>query len=676
MSLPQGFSVYQPFIGAPLQFLPALGTKELDNLLDAYVPGTASLKEKRADVSVDFFEHMQTTGQSFKFYAIPGLYATGASSMPESPATTASFHASASTPSVNASPVTSNWDWSFVNSGIQTPAEMASASSRPSNLQQTVSHRNSKSASPASRQASPIDFSHLPGMKILTKDGTDVTNSASRGCKTKEQRDHAHLMRIIKACESCRKKKIRCDPSHKRGPSARQSSNKIAKKAVRAAASAASMSPLVTTPSTAPETVSAEPMFQEESPDMALALDSTFDSNLDFSDLMSGFEPFDIATAAPAAESWEDFIKYPPATGIDSGLDFSFSYGVSSAIQDQQFSASSISSGSPFASSEDQASSSHSVSSGSSPEATVSTQTQPVAASFSTVPEESVNGSLAPQASTFSFSPSSPGRNRHTSAGENDINRRSGANRSADGDIGSDEHMSLFSSPATHSASPVASPVLAASQDSQEVSQHRRETSSDLVSTQLQTGASTSSSDTPAQPLLQERIRERVSSPADDPTAGPSGLDDSRTPQGTALGSTQPPVVFSVPPRRPRQGERLVIDATSVARNSNSSTPAEQHSTAASNSNLATVGLSLEGSNLGQYATQAQLLLSSLAVNTLAAIVAVATAGPTPMVIQAQRLETTSKQGRQGKGANNWRHRSSVDSMPLGASMTPLVSAC
>lgn len=53
-------------------------------------------------------------------------------------------------------------------------------------------------------------------MKIMTRDGVDVTNAASRGSKTKEQRDHAHLMRIIKACDSCRAKKIRCDPSHKR----------------------------------------------------------------------------------------------------------------------------------------------------------------------------------------------------------------------------------------------------------------------------------------------------------------------------------------------------------------------------------------------------------------------------------------------------------------------------
>jgi hypothetical protein len=49
----------------------------------------------------------------------------------------------------------------------------------------------------------------LPGFSIMTKDGIDVTNSAGRGTKTKEQREHAHLMRIMKACDACKKKKVR-----------------------------------------------------------------------------------------------------------------------------------------------------------------------------------------------------------------------------------------------------------------------------------------------------------------------------------------------------------------------------------------------------------------------------------------------------------------------------------
>jgi hypothetical protein len=73
-----------------------------------------------------------------------------------------------------------------------------------------------KTASSASKSTSRLDFLHHPGMRILTKDGRDVTNSAARGSKTKEQRDHAHLMRVIKACDACRRKKTRCDPSHKK----------------------------------------------------------------------------------------------------------------------------------------------------------------------------------------------------------------------------------------------------------------------------------------------------------------------------------------------------------------------------------------------------------------------------------------------------------------------------
>ncbi|KAL1896254.1 tRNA-specific adenosine deaminase 2 [Ceratocystis pirilliformis] len=54
----------------------------------------------------------------------------------------------------------------------------------------------------------------------LTKDGVDVTNSASRGSKTREQRSHAHMMRIVGACESCQRKKVRCDPKHRSSTSA------------------------------------------------------------------------------------------------------------------------------------------------------------------------------------------------------------------------------------------------------------------------------------------------------------------------------------------------------------------------------------------------------------------------------------------------------------------------
>ncbi|KAI0805471.1 hypothetical protein GGR55DRAFT_655393 [Xylaria sp. FL0064] len=191
-----GFSVHQPTLGSPLQFFPAMGSKQLDEMIDAYVPGNASILDKRAAVSMEFFEHTMATGDLFKFFMVyPTLGSTNTS-----PTMDSGYHSNFTT-----SPVMSESQWN-------------------NSLSQATSPPSTKKSSSAN------DFSHLPGMKIMTKDGRDVTNSASRGCKTKEQRDHAHLMRIIKACDSCRRKKTKCDPSHKR-PAAGTSSGRITKKA-------------------------------------------------------------------------------------------------------------------------------------------------------------------------------------------------------------------------------------------------------------------------------------------------------------------------------------------------------------------------------------------------------------------------------------------------------------
>lgn len=195
-SLPQGFSVYQPALGAQLEFLPALGTPELDQLMNAYIRGSAPLQEKRTAITLDFLEYAQLTGQSFKFYAVFPTSPVAASSAVASPA-----QESVSS-SFNASPMTPTWDWSH------TPSVTSSRAS-------TKARQAQRGSATLSRH-SPSDFNHLPGMKILTRDGLDVTNSASRGSKTKEQRDHAHLMRVIKACDECKRRKTRCDPSHKR----------------------------------------------------------------------------------------------------------------------------------------------------------------------------------------------------------------------------------------------------------------------------------------------------------------------------------------------------------------------------------------------------------------------------------------------------------------------------
>ncbi|PNP39330.1 hypothetical protein TGAMA5MH_08748 [Trichoderma gamsii] len=269
--LPQGFSVYQPQLGAQLQFFPALGSQELDDMINAYVPGSAALKEKRATVSLDFLEHTQLTGQTFKFYPV-----YSSSPVAASPAiSTSSFS--------NTSPVNSTWDWS-------------QASASPA-----VSSKSSSSKSRKASQYSTPDLSHLPGMKIMTKDGQDVTDSASRGSKTKEQRDHAHLMRIIKACDSCKRKKIRCDPSHKKRTVAQpQSAAKQAKKARTAAAAA--VAAVAAAPPQKSTSAVALARGQHDNPDIPMSM-----FGIDPSFTFAGLDSVESQTY----ESWEEFIQYP-----------------------------------------------------------------------------------------------------------------------------------------------------------------------------------------------------------------------------------------------------------------------------------------------------------------------------------------------------------------------------
>ncbi|KAF5594189.1 hypothetical protein FPCIR_5040 [Fusarium pseudocircinatum] len=263
-TLPQGFSVFQPTLGAQLQFFPAIGTRELDEMINAYMPGPASNQEKRASIALDYFEYAHLTGQTFKFYPIY--------SAAESPATASPLQDSGYGSSFNTSPATSTWDWSNVNT--------------------SSSSRRSSPKSTSSPQAT--DFSNLPGMKIMTKDGRDVTNSASRGSKTKEQRDHAHLMRIIKACDSCKKKKIRCDPSHKK----------------RGVSSTAAQPAKVTKKSktVAPEPKATPVIIQDAFTQLAFP-EQDFSAELD-------------NLAAPAeqgVEPWEQFVQFPAE---DDNYDF------------------------------------------------------------------------------------------------------------------------------------------------------------------------------------------------------------------------------------------------------------------------------------------------------------------------------------------------------------------
>jgi hypothetical protein len=285
-TLPQGFSVFQPTLGAPLQFFPALGTKLLDDMMNAYVSGSASLQEKRATVSLDFLEHAQKTGQAFKFYNVPGFVAN-----PDSPTFMASPAQPSLSSSLTVSPIASDWDWTSVSG--------TTSSSKSSHS------RSARKSSSSSRHQTAGDFSHMPGMKIMTKEGLDVTNSASRGSKTKEQRDHAHLMRIIKACDSCRRKKIRCDPSHKK----KASSQAVSQPAAKASKKARVAVPQEQSTAAVPARLSGNMM---PPPAPSIALDS-----------FSAFDDFTQSTAAASGDSWEDFIHYPQEE-MDTDYDFFF----------------------------------------------------------------------------------------------------------------------------------------------------------------------------------------------------------------------------------------------------------------------------------------------------------------------------------------------------------------
>jgi len=76
------------------------------------------------------------------------------------------------------------------------------------------SGRVTKKPAKKDTKKSKVDEARLPGFSIMTKDGIDVTTTAGRGTKTKEQREHAHLMRIMKACDACKRKKIRVSHSY------------------------------------------------------------------------------------------------------------------------------------------------------------------------------------------------------------------------------------------------------------------------------------------------------------------------------------------------------------------------------------------------------------------------------------------------------------------------------
>lgn len=167
------FTISQAYLGSPLRFEPALGSKELDCLVNDFVPGNGTLQQKRAQVSLDFFNAIELSNLPHpvsRRYHVPN-YMT-------SPSTASVEYSS---PEGSASP----------------------AASKSLKRVRTDSTKDSSSK-------------RLPGFSIMTRDGVDITEYASRGPKSKEQRDHAALMRKLKACGPCKRSKQRCDPSHHR----------------------------------------------------------------------------------------------------------------------------------------------------------------------------------------------------------------------------------------------------------------------------------------------------------------------------------------------------------------------------------------------------------------------------------------------------------------------------
>ncbi|KAL2259846.1 hypothetical protein VTK26DRAFT_6327 [Humicola hyalothermophila] len=304
-----GFSVCQPALGAALQWLPAIGTPELDDMIHAFLPGPASIQDKRAHISMDFFEYSRQTGENFKFYPVPSAAFTPATASP------ASF-----TSGLNHSPVLSDH-----GSWTQSPATFVPS---PVDVRTKPRASVSKKSSASSSRQHANDFANHPGMRILTKDGRDVTNSASRGCKTKEQRDHAHLMRIIKACDSCRRKKVRCDPSHKKRSASQASPSqtelKPAKKPKkteeppRVAVAGSADEFLVADALDAPETTLSFPTFEPQ----------------EFEEFWNDFITFDPQPTAVHQHMSNDFLFDGSIDSVDS---FSSSTGSSSASPSQVF---------------------------------------------------------------------------------------------------------------------------------------------------------------------------------------------------------------------------------------------------------------------------------------------------------------------------------------------------
>ncbi|PVH86342.1 hypothetical protein DL98DRAFT_407966 [Cadophora sp. DSE1049] len=201
------FTITQPFLGAPLQFKPALGSKELEALVDAYVIGNGSKQEKLSVVTVEFFNHATVdlnTGALTKTYEVFPFGPMSDTFFQQSPVESQSsgFSPPIFTPSPGSSATFGDSGYGSFSVPSMTPPTRTLGSGR-------VTKKPAKKETKKPK----VDEARLPGFSIMTKDGIDVTTTAGRGTKTKEQREHAHLMRIMKACDACKRKKIRVSRS-------------------------------------------------------------------------------------------------------------------------------------------------------------------------------------------------------------------------------------------------------------------------------------------------------------------------------------------------------------------------------------------------------------------------------------------------------------------------------
>lgn len=269
------FTITQPFLGAPLQFQPALGSTELEDLIDLYVTGSASKQSKLSEITIDFYNNATVdlnTGALTRTYNV--LPQWSASAFEQSPASQSS----------GLSPVFTTSPGSCANFG---DSGYGSASMTP------PTHNRGRVTKKPRKETKKDAEIRLPGFSIMTKDGIDVTTSAGRGTKTKEQREHAHLMRIMKACPDCKRKKIRCDPAHKRSAEMSRTSTSSTKSSSSSAPpkpSPPSSSNLSSIPSSTPQTSYASgstPSFSPSNPidDFVLFPEDTWNIDMSFAGL-------------------------------------------------------------------------------------------------------------------------------------------------------------------------------------------------------------------------------------------------------------------------------------------------------------------------------------------------------------------------------------------------------